>query len=333
MDKNFSVLVVDDQEINFDLVKLALDDNYKYEFALDGDQCLEMIETHQPDLILLDIDMPNMSGYEVCRTIKAHESNAINQIPVIFVSAKDTLVERLEGYEAGGEDYIVKPFQQLELVKKVAISINNKYQKEKLTQDYSFASSAAMSAMTTAAELGIIVNFLTHCHEHKTFIDLGTSVIDTLAQFGLNSAVQIHHRDTVVNVDSNEVSRPLEAAILEKARDQGRILDYGPRTVINYEHISVLFKNMPIIDQEKYGRYKDSLALLIEGVEARVKGIISEMMIQNQEEALLDMIDNTRQTLKEIAENNEESKNLNRGVMENLQLEISESLIGLDLSE
>ncbi len=102
-----TILVVDDTEANIDILVEILAEDYDVSVAMDGESALETAEEILPDLILLDIMMPDMDGYEVCRRLKADERT--KKIPVVFVTAKDEVDDRTDGYEIGGSDYITKP--------------------------------------------------------------------------------------------------------------------------------------------------------------------------------------------------------------------------------
>jgi putative two-component system response regulator len=101
------ILVVDDEASNLQLLRQILQDHYRLLFAKDGARALELARQERPDLVLLDVMMPGMSGYEVCAALKAAPATAA--IPVIFVSALSDADDELEGFDAGGVDYISKP--------------------------------------------------------------------------------------------------------------------------------------------------------------------------------------------------------------------------------
>jgi putative two-component system response regulator len=101
--------VVDDIEANVDLMVETLGDDYDISVALDGKTALELVETVHPDLILLDVMMPEMDGYEVCQRLKANE--ATQNIPVIFVTALSDTEDESKGLKLGAVDYIAKPFK------------------------------------------------------------------------------------------------------------------------------------------------------------------------------------------------------------------------------
>lgn len=112
------ILVVDDIPANLKLLSNILSaQGYKVRPASDGKLALRSVATEVPDLILLDIKMPGMDGYEVCRQLKADPGS--REIPVIFISALDELADKVRGFEAGGLDYITKPFEPVEVLARV----------------------------------------------------------------------------------------------------------------------------------------------------------------------------------------------------------------------
>lgn len=113
------ILVVDDCEINVEILEQILGDRYIVESARSGDECLARLPHFCPDLVLLDIMMPGLDGYQVCERIKSSPVGPFTQ--VILVSGKATAVERNLGYQAGADDYVTKPFDHDELLAKVRV--------------------------------------------------------------------------------------------------------------------------------------------------------------------------------------------------------------------
>jgi CheY-like chemotaxis protein len=117
-----NVVVVDDTAINRMLLGGILEDaGYAVRVASGGMEAIAMIEREPPDLVLLDIQMPEMNGYQVCRRLKALPRLAA--IPVIFISALDEVSEKLKGFEAGGVDYVTKPFESAEVLARVGSQV------------------------------------------------------------------------------------------------------------------------------------------------------------------------------------------------------------------
>ncbi|MBD2464828.1 hybrid sensor histidine kinase/response regulator [Oscillatoria sp. FACHB-1407] len=111
------ILVVDDTPDNLRLLSIMLSENgYKVRKAINGERALQAVQAIAPDLILLDIRMPDMTGYEVCRHLKESE---YRDIPVIFISALDDVFDKVMAFDVGGVDYINKPFQGQEVLARI----------------------------------------------------------------------------------------------------------------------------------------------------------------------------------------------------------------------
>ncbi len=112
------VLIVDDEPFNLDLLEQELtDQGYAIERANDGEEALKKVESFLPDVILLDYMMPKMNGIEVVRRLKQDER--YKAIPVILLTAKASQEDKVKGLDAGAEDYVVKPFDSIELLARV----------------------------------------------------------------------------------------------------------------------------------------------------------------------------------------------------------------------
>jgi sigma-B regulation protein RsbU (phosphoserine phosphatase) len=111
------ILIVDDAPANVDVLVNLLRADYRLSVALDGEAALRSIAKTPPDLVLLDIVMPGLDGYAVCRRIR--EDDAWRDIPVMFLSSLEEATDKARGFEAGGNDYVTKPFEPLEVQARV----------------------------------------------------------------------------------------------------------------------------------------------------------------------------------------------------------------------
>ncbi len=121
MDPKGRILIVDDNATNVDILRRILRKEYELETAADGEECLAKIPAFKPQLVLLDIMMPGINGYEACRRIKSGDLGEFVQ--VILVSGKGSTAERLQGYAAHADDYVVKPFDHDEMLSKVRVHL------------------------------------------------------------------------------------------------------------------------------------------------------------------------------------------------------------------
>jgi len=163
----FSILSVDDEEITQSLIKEVLSNEHVVSLVSSGEECLHYIDDHIPDLILLDVSMPpGINGFETCRKLKLNE-RLIN-IPVIFVSGQSSETERLEGYESGGVDYILKPFEIDYLREKVNLNLELARQnndKTRLARHLSDSNQSAIHALNYSNDLSLVIQYYEHCHE------------------------------------------------------------------------------------------------------------------------------------------------------------------------
>lgn len=125
-----TVLVVDDHPEHLKALFTELQHNgYSLLIAQNGTETLELLTLVQPDVILLDVKLPDMDGFEICRRLK--QIDMVREIPVIFTTAINELADKLEGFKAGGADYITKPFQLEEVLARISTHVTVR----KLQQD------------------------------------------------------------------------------------------------------------------------------------------------------------------------------------------------------
>jgi two-component system sensor histidine kinase/response regulator len=135
MDKVYTpgavILIVDDNPQNLQvLANLLQEEHYEIEFAINGESTLEWLKNKQFDIILLDINMPGMNGFEVCKRIRSDKET--QDIPIIFLSAEAERESILKGFEVGAQDFVIKPFDSRELLARVKTQLDLKSKTEKL---------------------------------------------------------------------------------------------------------------------------------------------------------------------------------------------------------
>jgi len=331
VDSKVLILVVDDDPVNREIMEEILESVYQVATAENGEQAIEKARQLQPKAVLLDINMPGMSGYQVCETLK--NDNATRHIPITFVSALDTLGERLTGYEAGGDDYITKPFEAKELLSKLKVMLSNSARQDQLSNSTKEAINTAKVAMTSTSELGVVVNFLRESFSCSDLEQLAQITVDALSNFGLRSTVQIRANGEIINRTSDAANNPLETTVISRIYKEKRILEIGQRIVFNYEHVSILCKGLPWTDPDKVGRFRDHIALLAEGCEERVKSILAQMELKAKQYGLVKMVASTRSAMENVGQTHEEHKVKSIGILGDLIVDVESSFSVLGLSE
>ena len=127
------VMIIDDVPDNLNLLNAILSkENFLVEVFTNGPDALQSAAQNPPDIILLDIAMPEMDGYEVCEKLKADEK--LRRIPVLFISALSDVQEKVKGFDVGGQDYITKPFQLREVVERVKTHLDLAWTRRELEE-------------------------------------------------------------------------------------------------------------------------------------------------------------------------------------------------------
>src|SRR4030043_2178422 len=134
MDSKKRILIVDDNEDTVELLKKRLrSEEYDTAEAYDGEEGLKKVVEYNPDLIILDVMMPRLDGYEVCRRLKLDENT--RYIPVIMLTAKSDVASKVKGLDIGADDYLPKPFDYKELAARVRSLLTIKAAHEKLVEE------------------------------------------------------------------------------------------------------------------------------------------------------------------------------------------------------
>ena len=329
------ILVVDDEELNRDLLVHLLKDEFEIRVAENGEQALKMAANEVPDLILLDIQMPMLDGYETCRKLK--ENELTQSSPVIFVSSNTQEEEILKGYEAGAADYFVKPFKQDELKLKIHQNIELRNQHKAFEAQLNEANQMAFQALTDTSAYGVITVFLVDALKAESSEALAALLFETTSNWGLRCTLQVRTPGGTSNFADNKIDNPIENKVLSATVAHGRIVDFGPRTIFNDRHCSLLVKNMPVDDELTYGKYKDYLARLIEGVEGRIAAMVAEATIRKRTQQIKNIFESMLNAFSGIQEQNyqlrSDSANVIEQMREDMQVTVSEIGISDDLSE
>lgn len=172
------VLIVDDNQANVRLLDINLRTaGYTTEMAYDGEEALQKIHDTNPDLVLLDVMMPKLDGYEVCRRLRADEATSV--IPVIMITALKDSEDRIRGLECGADDFVSKPFDKSELLARVKNLLRIKYYRSMIAERQKF------DAVIEDLSHGIIItdgNYVTSVVSRQAQLLLGKTDVNCIGQ-------------------------------------------------------------------------------------------------------------------------------------------------------
>lgn len=145
----YKVMLIDDEDnLQQAIEQLLVSNGYAFCGAKDAESGLDLLASEHPDLLLLDVMMPGMNGFDVCRTMR--ESG--RRIPIIFLSAKGDIVDKSIGFKAGGDDYVVKPFSSDELLLRIEAHLRRH------REDLTFAKAVSREGCNHTGDLEILFN-------------------------------------------------------------------------------------------------------------------------------------------------------------------------------
>lgn len=231
-----TVLVVDDNPNNLKIVALTLRElNFKIVIATNGKDALNLVERTNPDLILLDIMMPEMDGFEVCKILKSKKEN--ENLPIIFLTAVGEKSKIVKGFELGGVDYITKPFNKEELIIRIKTHLELKFTRDELQETSDHLS-----------ELNKLKDKMFSVIGHDLRGPLGNikMTLDFLAKDFFEYGSDDYKETMKTLVQSSEDVSELLENLLAWAKSQSGVLKFHPEDIVLEELVEstyFMFKN------------------------------------------------------------------------------------------
>ncbi|HRH76003.1 MAG TPA: response regulator [Cellvibrionaceae bacterium] len=328
-----TVLFVDDSPEDLRLLAGVLVGEFNVLTAESGQQAIALCEEHPIAVAVLDVDMPGMDGYATCRALRARRPT----LQILFLSSHDGLDEILRGYDAGGIDYILKPFSAEILRGKIggALALASNFTKLELEKNE--ASGAFMAAVASMGDLGVVIHFLRESFQVSVSGDLARLLFECMESYQLQSCVQLRCQFGCENYSSTGPISQLEIELLSRvAQTETRFLARGRRIFINFPCVTLLIKNAPQ-DESKLGRLKDALAIMLEGLNEKQLSIeksqqILGMLRSNSRSSLL-LLQELEQIVLDIEERFGELRHNNINLIDQLAERLREEFFHLAISD
>jgi CheY-like chemotaxis protein len=253
------ILVVDDDRVTRAFHRTILSNQFDVETASSGEEAIKICHDRLPDLVLLDVVMAGIDGFETCRKLRE-----FTDIPIVFATANESLSEHLKAFDAGGDDVITKPVVKEVLLRKIALDIQRHRAKKKLLNEKNSLQTMAMDFLSAIGENGILQQFMQASLTCSTPRELGEHLVTAIKNFGLECSILIRHDSESTILTSYGIPNDMEKIILEQSATMGRVFQFKKKLVVNYDRVSVIINNMPADNSEKSGRIRDDIAMLTE---------------------------------------------------------------------
>lgn len=245
----FKILIVDDAPQDIKLVMECLKDKYIINAATTGEKAIEIAGKSLPDLVLMDVSMPIMNGYDTCKAILRERKTNI-----IFLSANDSTEEILRGYAAGAIDYIVKPFHPDILHSKIEFALRRTEKKQAFSSE---------NHHTRDEIYRLLLEFNKKCLNISSPQDFANTLITQCESVHLDCCVQIHSDTGIFESSSTGLVSKLEAEVLTRIlQEEGNFFAHEQGLFFTHDNVALLVKNLSA--DKASDDIKTSLGALVE---------------------------------------------------------------------
>ena len=295
-----------------------------------AESCQARLAQDKPDLLLLDIGLPGMDGYAFCKLLK--EDSATHDLPVIFVSGHDSMEERLAGYDAGAEDFIAKPFEPQELLRKIRVALQLRAERLSLQEQLSSAEQLTSLALASMDEAGIVLQYTGKLIAWNSAAEIAEGLLELARRLGVSGAVQVRIGNTTLTQSAEGTNLPLEVSILDHLKSMERIFEFRNRGVYNFDHVTIMISDMPVNDPDLCGRIRDNLAIAAQGTDARLAALETEDARARSQQGLLNTLATLKRSLVQFSEAHESHRLRTSGLAFELEEDLAKAFVHLGLT-
>ncbi len=289
------VLVVDDDASTRALHSGILSRHFEVICASTGAEALALCESRRPDLVLLDVRMPQLNGFETCARIREH-----SEVPIIFATVYDSLEEHLKAYDAGGTDLCVKPVSAQIMIRKVRLGIAKHREREALKAEKASLHFMAMSFLSTMGENGVLLQFARASLSCRSYEALAQNFVEAANGLGVDCCVAIRHDEQETCWSKKGPATALELSVLGHVSKMGRLTQFRNRLAINYDKVSVVVSNLPTEPAELVGRIRDNMMVLAETTEALTESVHVRLESAGRAEQMQVALGDVLRTVEEL---------------------------------
>lgn len=234
--------------------------------------------------LVLDLVMNSDLDLGVCEELL--KDDLLQDTPLVVLSSSLALKDKVKALEVGCDDLIDANTDPDEACARITRSIFHQIANSQLSQRLCQATETARNAMVDNSDLGANIQFLLKVHNTDNLDQLGQQFFSTIQRYGLSCSLQMRTDMGVKDMEASGMAKDLESQLLFQLKDNGRYVDFGRRSVINYDRVSLLIKNMPTDDPDKYGAIKDNTFCLVQGINSRILSLEDRHKLLKEKDSL-----------------------------------------------
>lgn len=252
------ILTVDDDNMINEFYVAILSQDYEVFSATSGAEAINACQMVPPDLVLLDVEMPGMNGYETCRKLRE-----LTSAPIVFATLHTGIEEHLKAFDAGGDDIMTKPLSPEILVRKVALAIRLNHVQEKLREEKESLQKQAKDFLLSIDDSRVLLHFINESFTCRSFEELAENLVRALREYEVRGSIALRYEGKSVYMTTHGEATALEISILEKSLTMGKVFSFQKNFVVNHEQVTILVPDMPE-EEHRSGRIQDNIILLAE---------------------------------------------------------------------
>jgi len=230
--------------------------------------------TDLPDILMLDVNLPGADGYQLCQRFR--DDFLPDSAGVIFTSGLMDDDDIMKAFEVGADDYLVKPVRLAELSIKLQQVHQQRIEFASRGEQAQAAMQMAFSAMRASSELGEILRYQENIHRLPDAASIAAASFEVLQTFDLQASMMFFHENEPLFFRFDGLEKSIERETMQATRARGRMYHWKQMTFLNYDYVSILFHNMPVQDEERYGVLKDQICLLFNGMDTRLLTLLMQ---------------------------------------------------------
>lgn len=331
MSNQFRIFAVDDDSVVLMTIQDIVEPDYALETFDSGEACLERLDAAKPDIFLLDVGLPGINGYALCQQIRS--APGTSEIPVIFVSGEDTIESRLKGYDAGGDDFVTKPFVPAELMRKITVAQQTVRRKKSLQEQAEASEYLSSLALASMDEAGIVLQFMSKLIGWSTDQEIAEGLLELMHRYQLNGVVQTRISQRSLTLSKAGVDLPLETSVINHVRSMDRIFEFRARSVHNFDRVTLMVNNMPLADPDFCGRIRDNLSVAAQGADSRLQAIETEEANRKSQEGILDVLKSVQESISAMRQAHQQDRAASTELMAQLDQDLANSFIHLGMTD
>lgn len=243
-------------------------------------------------IVVMDLINDSPIDLTSCQTLLQQE--CMHTVPLVALTTDYSVNDKVKALEIGCDDLIDSKTTPDEVYARITKSIFHQIANSQLNQRLLLATETARNAMVDNSDLGANIQFLLQVQNCDNLDQLGQQFFATIQRYGLSCSLQMRSEMGKKDMEAHGMAKHLESQLLFQLKDSGRYVDFGPRTIVNYDRVSLLIKNMPVNDPEKYGSIKDNTFCLVQGINARILALEDRFKLLMEKEALHKLANDVR---------------------------------------